>query len=469
MPDGLVRAAHATILRTLERCKGIGARHGPATTHEVVDLAMSSKAHTAATMKPQGQNRLPSLAARRRHGRLMLSRPVPTERRSTAFLLSYALANADGAIAYAPLLTLLLPVKIERVAGTARLDLLAVIAVAGAVTASVANIGFGWLSDRSLLAGFGRRRWVAGGLVLTAASYCLLIGAASPAALVAAIALFQAAINAMLAPLTAMMADEIPDAQKGVAGGLLAFAGPVASALGAALVGVRMLSEAGRLAIIPAIVALLVLPLLLTRSRLVDGVATPSARRPPRRDLAVAWTARLLVQIAGVILSLYLFYYAESIVHGVAAVTLAGRVGRLVAITSAAALPVAVLLGRASDRVGRRKPFLLGSAALAAAGLAEMALVRDWQTAVIGFALYTIGAAVFLALHAGFAMQLLPDPRHRGRDLGLVNLTNTLPSIVGPPLAWSLATPRDFSPLPVVLAGVTAAGGAAMMGVRSRS
>ena len=342
------------------------------------------------------------------------------------------------------------------------------IAVIGAVTASVANIGFGALSDRALARGSGRRRWIAGGLVATAASYYLLVVVASPVRLVGAVVLFQIAINALLAPLAAMMADEIPDAQKGVAGGLLALAAPVASAVSAAFVSLGAMGEAPRLAAVPVVVAAFILPLLTTRARPVDRPATACRRNRPRRGLAIAWAARLLVQIAGVILSLYLLYYAQSIVRGASTAVLAGQIGRLVALASAVALPVAVLSGRLSDRVGGRKRFLLGAAAIAAAGLAGMALAHTWSAAALCFGVYTIGAAVFLALHASLAMQILPDPRRRGRDLGWLNLTNTLPSIVGPPLAWLLATPRDFSMLLLVLAGLTIAGGATMMGVREQ-
>ena len=49
-------------------------------------------------------------------------------------------------------------------------------------------------------------------------------------------------------------------------------------------------------------------------------------------------------------------------------------------------------------------------------------------------------------------MQLLPNPHHRGRDLGLLNLANTLPSLLGPPLAWVFATPHDFVGVMLALA-----------------
>lgn len=383
-------------------------------------------------------------------------------RRSTAFLLVYALAYAGGVIGYLPLLSLLLPLRVEAVAGDARLGVLTATVIPGALSASAANIAFGWLSDRN----GSRRAWIAGGLALLGAAYAGVAVAASPVALVVAVVGFQAAVNALLAPLLALMAEEIPDAQKGVAGGLLAFGNPIASALSAVLIGWGSLGEAGRLALVPLAAALCVVPLLLTRAQ----PAETTTDIPPailRRDLALAWAARLLVQVAGNVLSLYLLYYFESIAAEPPR-QLAARVGHLLTIAYLLPLPLAVLAGRLSDRTGRRKPFLLGAAGVAALGLAGMAVARDWSGGAAAFAIYAIGSSVFLALQAAFAMQLLPDPRHRGRDLGLLNLANTLPALLGPLLAWQLATPRDFAPLMLVLAALTLGGGALILVARGR-
>ncbi|MGY4397160.1 MFS family permease [Sphingomonas sp. UYAg733] len=390
-------------------------------------------------------------------------------RRSIGFLLIYALANAGGVIGFLPLLTLLLPVKIEAIAGDGRIGLFTATVIAGAGAASASNILFGWLSDRSVARGGGRRRWLAGGIIATALSYAALAGAVSPLAIVLAIVFFQLAVNAMLAPLLAIMADEIPDSQKGVAGGLLSLANPVASAVSAILVSMSGLPEASRFAILSLAVALCISPLLLTRSRPIaahgDGRAEVAMLR---RDIAIAWGARLLVQIAGSALSLYLLYYFESLWPGQPPLDLVPRVGHLLTIAYIVPLPIAVLFGRLSDRTGRRKPFLLAAAALAALGLLGMALAQDWTAGAIGFGVYATGSSIFLALHAAFAMQLLPDPQHRGRDLGLFNLTNTLPALLGPLLTWLLATPRDFDAVMLTLAGLTLCGGLAILAVRGR-
>lgn len=393
---------------------------------------------------------------------------VVSDRRSPAFLLIYALAHAGGVIGYLPLLTLLLPLKIEGLAGDARIGLFTATVIAGALAASASNIAFGWLSDRTVARGGGRRAGLAGGVAATILSYALVAAAASPLAIVLAVASFQIAVNALLAPLFAIMADEIPDAQKGVAGGLLPLAQPLASALSALLVGLAMLGEASRLGIVALAVAACVAPLLLTRARAIPPAGPLAARTAMlRRDIVVAWIARLLVQVAGNALSLYLLYYFESLPSG-AAVGLPARVGHLLMIAYILPLPIALAVGRVSDRLGRRKPFLLAAAIVAASGLVGMALAQDWTGGAIGFCLYATGSSVFVSLHAAFAMQWLPDPQHCGRDLGFYNLTNTLPALLGPLLTWLLATPRNFDAVMLALAGLTLLGGAAMLAVHGR-
>lgn len=384
----------------------------------------------------------------------------------TGFLLRNALANAGGVIAFLPLLSLLLPIKVEAVAGDDRLSVLTAAVLVGAVAASGGNILFGWLSDVAVERGRGRRSVAAGGLVLTALAYAAVAFAATPVAIVAAIGFFQFAVNALLAPMYAIMADEIPDSHKRTAGGLLALGHPLGAAVSALLV-FYPLAEGWRLAIVACAVALTVAPLLTSRTRPVVDTA-PAPEQVLRRDLVIAWSARLLVQIAGAVMSTFLLYYFESVVPGAPRAAAAATVGQVMLVCYLLPLPVAVLIGRWSDRTGRARPFLVGAAAASSLGLIAMALAGDWTAAALAFALYSTGWSVFLALHSGFSMQLLPDPRRRGRDLGLLNLTNTLPQLIGPAMTWLLATPHDFDAALLALAVLTACGALAILGVRGR-
>src|SRR3546814_11070293 len=83
--------------------------------------------------------------------------------RSWRFLALYALANAGGVAAFLPLLTLLLPLKVQAAAGDERLVTLTLRALAGAVTARISNLVFGTLSDRRFERPCNRRRGIAAG------------------------------------------------------------------------------------------------------------------------------------------------------------------------------------------------------------------------------------------------------------------------------------------------------------------
>lgn len=383
-------------------------------------------------------------------------------------LATYALANAGGVTAYLPLLTLLLPLKAAAISPDARIGLLASLALAGAVAASASNIVFGWLSDRTAAAGGTRRGWIVVGGLLTAIAYLGIWTADDPVALVTAVVAFQVAVNAVLAPLAAIMADEVPDARKGLLTGLLALANPLAAAAGSAIVAIRS-GEAERLALICGLSVALLVPLLLAPARRSASRDPTHLRRSAgRRDFLLAWIARLLVQTGGVVVSGFALFYFQSLAGATSAGGLAAAVGGLLATAHLAAAPIAVLAGMVSDRKGTRRPFLLTAAFLAMAGLASMALADGWAWAAAGLVVYICGSTAFLALNTALAMELLPSEARQGRDLGLLNLANTLPSLIGPSLAWLLAPSGDFRTLLLVLVALTALAIPAIASIRTR-
>ncbi|MBI2262959.1 MAG: MFS transporter [Caulobacterales bacterium] len=394
-------------------------------------------------------------------------------RRPPVWLLLYAVAWGGGVVAYTPLLTLLLPLRIAALGLEDKVGALSLAVFVGAVTASVANIVAGALSDRFAGGPGGRRPWIVAGLVATAASYGLFGVVDTLTGILAAVALFQTGLNLMLAPLAALAADETPDAQKGLLGGLMGATYPLGALSG--VVVMLAPSPEARLAATMALVALLVAPFLVifrARSWAPPVVApTTAVRARKARDLAAIWGARLLVQIAGAILFAYLLYYFETVEVGgrmLGTDRMAVRVAWLCGLAAAVTVPLSILLGRLSDVVNARKPFLQGTAMAAATGLVLMALFPDWAVAAWGYGLFAASSAIFLALQSTYAMQLLPSPDHRGRDLGVLNLTNTLPSILGPGLAYVALEAGGFRPLLLLLAGLAVLAALLMSLVRER-
>ncbi|NIJ29660.1 MFS family permease [Sphingomonas insulae] len=379
--------------------------------------------------------------------------PPGQDRLPVVRVLLYGLASAGGVIGYLPLLTLLLPMKLASFPEDMRYGVLAVCGVVGAIVAGGANIAFGWLGDRSVARGGGRRHWMVSGTIATVLAFAAIVVARAPAAIVAAIVLFQIAINAVLAQVASLIAEEVPAAQKGTAAALSTLGNPFAAGASAIVVAAAA-TQGWRLAIVAVLMTGCLLPLMLAGTqRIVSSDPAAPARTAMRRDLIVAWAARLLMQIANCGVGLYLFFYFER--FGRVGDDMAIPVARLLFVATIVPVPLALALGRWSDRIARRRPFLAATAVLATLGLAGMAVAASWTIAAVAYVAFASGVAAFIALNTGHAMLLLSDGTRRGRDLGLLNLANTLPQVVAPLLAWGSGPAHGFGTALSIMAAMT--------------
>lgn len=366
---------------------------------------------------------------------------------SRRFLVLLALASAGGAIAYVPLLTLLLPAHVARLSGAASVGWLAYLTFAGAIAASAAGIAAGWLSD---LTGH-RRLWIAGGLVGSTTLLMLLGRTTDFSSILILLVLWQLALNAMLGPLVAWAGDTIPDVQKGTLGGLLAFAPAAGAATGALVTWPGLADPAQRLAVVAVLVAACVLPLVLFgRPRAIPAIAPHTASPPPRRHEGAVrmWFARLLVQVSEAALFAYFYLWFRTLgpQFGDAAA------GQLIGAVLFAGAPLALAVGRIADTRGAPIAPLRWGAGLAAAGLVIMALADTPLGGIGGYVVFGLATSVFLALHSAQTLRVLPRPDRRGRDLGVFNLTNTVPSLIMPWLTLALVPVFGFAGLFAALA-----------------
>lgn len=369
-------------------------------------------------------------------------------------MLLYALAWAGGAVAYTPLLTILLPGRVAGLAGSeAGIGWLAQIALAGALAASAGSIAFGFLSDITR----NRRAWIAVGLVLSSALLPLIGRAQTLDGLIFAIVGWQLALNMMLAPLAAWAGDQVPDRRKGMLGGFMAFA-PAFGALSGAIVTQPGLAQEGqRLGLVALMVVACVLPILLFAPRRSVAVArhepapaipSPEPQPAQRRIVVRMWIARLAVQVAEATLFAYLLFWLRSLDSAVGE----NQTARLFSVIMLMSAPLALAAGRWSDKADRPMLPLAISACFSAAGLLGMALAGTLGAAMAAYALFGLASAVFLALHSSQTLRILLRPERRGRDLGLFNLTNTVPSLIMPWLAIGLVPVFGFQALFLILA-----------------
>ena len=376
---------------------------------------------------------------------------ITTARRRAGFgrfLGYYTLANAGAHIAFIPLLILVMPIKIERIAGDDKLTLLSVALLIGAVVASIANIAAGIGSDWLYRRYGSRKGQIVCGLLLVTLSYYVFYRAGTRADLIGAIIFFQASFNIMFSPLTTLLADQVPDHQKGMAAALLNLATPIGNFFIIFLTLRAFEGEAARLGLTLAVALITFVPLLAiaghgraTSAQKPDTTAPIVVYHSRRNDFICAWTGRLFLQISGAVMFGYLYYILSDVVRYTqisAGAAPDSGIGFLNLIATPATIIISIAAGRWSDALRVRKPFLVVSALTTGAAIFTISQVPSWPVIVTAYACVVAGLTVFLGIDNALVTQLLSGEERRAQKLGYMNLTNTLPAIIAPSTALLL-------------------------------
>lgn len=325
--------------------------------------------------------------------------------------------------------------------------ILALVTGAGAAVSLVANPLFGTFSDRTV-SRFGRRvPWVFIGALLGALGLIGLAGAPSIAAMTALWCLVQLGCNGALAATSAAIPDQVPVRQRGGIGGLASMGTVVGILMGAAIGAVVAGNySAGFIICAVGLVSGMVPYLFLSNDQVLSAKDRPrfawiafakgfwvSPRRFP--DFGWAWITRFLVNIGNNLVTLYLLFFLKDAVGfenpEMGVLILTGIYAVLTLIT-------AVIGGRWSDRVGKRKPFVIASSATIALASLILAFFPSWTGALFGAAVLGIGYGVYLAVDFALLTQVLPSAKSRGKDLGVINVASSLPQVIAPIIAWPL-------------------------------
>ncbi|MFF6977464.1 MFS transporter [Streptomyces sp. NPDC008343] len=399
----------------------------------------------------------------------------PVDRVGRGWTAALSLANVAIWVGWYGPLQILLAQQAEDFApgsGMSKETLLAWVTGAGAVVSLAANPFFGALSDRTA-ARWGRRTpWIVAGVAGGALSLLLLAGAGGLWAMAVGWCLVQLTLNASFAAVTAAVPDRVPRLQRGVVGGWLG----AAQILGA-VVGTGLATAAGGIAAGYAACAVFavagVLPYVLRYRdlRLAATDRPPWSWRSftrgfwlsPRRypDFGWAWLTRFLINLSNALVILYLLYYLRDRLHhddpeqGVLILT---------AVNSVTLVATVVVGGAWSDRVGRRKPFVMWSGVLMAAATGLLAGWQTWPSAIVVAALLGLGLGVFMSVDFALMTDVLPKALDRGKDLGVINVANALPQVAAPALAAPIVTHLGGYRVLYLVAAVAGLAGAVLVG-----
>lgn len=407
----------------------------------------------------------------------------PKEPVRANFIAAYTLAQIGAFVSFQPLLQVLLPLKAESIDAASKAVVLSQVAFYGAIAASIANLLAGAISDRTT-SRFGRRRpWMVVGAIGASLAYLAIMNAKTPLALIGGVILFQLTFNLCFSALVAVMPDRVPDTQKGMVAAFLSLGNPIGTAAGAVIIGGLLVVEWQRYAVISAALLLGLAPFVL---RLKDPPLAKADVPPfhlrefiaglwvsPRAhpDFAFAWAGRFMVLVALSLVQSYMLYFLQDVVdyprlfpghrseEGLAI---------LATVSTVFNVACAMVGGVLSDRMQRRKLFAFGAALTIAASMVVFSLTSDWNVLLAAYVVYGCGAGCYCAVDIALVTQVLPSQRDAGKDLGVINLANTLPQALAPALAvWSLGpTHVNFQLFFLMAAGLALAGGLAILPIR---
>jgi len=375
---------------------------------------------------------------------------APTRNVSLGFALMICLANVALWLSMQPVSQLLLPQQTAALVGKAHeADALGIILGVGAFVSIFSNAIGGALSDRTT-SRFGRRRpWLLLCALLTAATLALLANAPAVYVLVIGWGLYQLVANGVLAALVAVVPDRVPERQRGSVSAFVGLSLPLAQVVGAILIGIVVTDiHAGYYLLIGEL--LVIMTLFVT---ILPDTPLPKAYVQrfnlwafvksfwidPRKypDFGWVWITRFLVIFgysAGT--SFLLFYLQNAVGLGKTASSagppaLTGFVE--VQVVAVGLLVVSSIVGGVlSDRLQRRKVFVMFSTALIALALLSLGFFVAWPFVLAAAGVLGFGFGSYLAVDIALVTQVLPFAHDRGKDMGIFNIANALPQAFAP-------------------------------------
>ncbi|KHK98251.1 MFS transporter permease [Microbacterium mangrovi] len=340
----------------------------------------------------------------------------------------------------------------------------------GGLAGVIAGPVSGMLSDRTRTRWGRRRPWAIGASVWT--GLCLVVAGLvhGPWPIGLAWTGVSVGVAVASAAFTALIADQLPESQRGAASASASSSQAVGIVLGVGAVVLLGLSIfAGYLVLALFIAFVGTLAALLLPDPPVATGPTRDERRLPwvalgHRDFAWVVWGRFVTNVGNALpTTLFLFF----LMYGLGEREAEAQDNLLLVIVVYTIFVVAasVLAGWWSDRTGRRRVLTMASAVVQAAAAVVIVVAPSLTTTMVAAAVLGAGYGAFSTVGLAFATDLLPFPDDHARDLGLVNVSAALGQLVGPLVGATLVALVGGFWLLLIVSAVLSVVGAGMSGV----
>ncbi len=326
----------------------------------------------------------------------------------------------------------------------------------------------GALSDRTT-SRFGRRRpWIVIGTIVFAISLVLLGAQTSIVGIGVFWSLALTGFCILTAALTATISDQVPVNQRGYVSGWLSAPQAIGIILGVMLVTYVFVGTLLGYTAMAVLLVVLVTPFLFLpdavlpkelKEKMTARGVVQSLWISPREHPDFGWTllSRVLVNFGNAFGTTMLLYFLQ---FGLNDKHADDDLLTLILIYMIFVIIASLVLGRLSDRLGRRKAFVFVSSALQGVAAFLLAFFPDLTVAMVAAGLLGLGYGCFLSVDQALATQVLPDPESRGKDLGIMNIATAVPQAIAPLIgAGVVAMMGGFMGL-FIMSGVFAFAGA---------
>jgi len=374
------------------------------------------------------------------------SAPEPEKKVSGLFLTLFGFLNFGLYLTVMMPALFSLPYKIGVLAPDDKVAVLGLVATVGAVVGIITGPIAGVLSDRTQTRIGRRRPWLIGGILILALGSSVVALAPSVPVLILGWSIVSIAGGATGAAITPIVAERVPEAQRGTVGAIVGVATQLSGVLGYTIGG-ALTESLLLLFLVPVIVLAVVAAvfMIVVREPVIEAPRTTVAEtvrsllfNPVRHpDFALVWVGKLFMQIALAFLTTYQLYFVIDRL-GFTAEEAGGNLALVGGIGIVVTMGFAVVSGMLSDKLKRRKLFIYLASGLTAVGLVLMS-ITDGFGLFFAAVMFILGAAgMFGSVDVALASDLVPERDQAGRWMSIYNLAATLSTALAPLLGAAL-------------------------------
>lgn len=368
------------------------------------------------------------------------SRPTLRSLKLRTLFVTLPLAILSFSVFWGGVQGILLPLQVQAIDRDGQNASLALIVGVGAIASMVAAPIAGTLTDRTRSRIGGRAPWMIVGALGTFALAIALAFATSIPLMVGLLVAIQFTTALILTPVSAYIPDRVPAVKRGMFSAAFGLSQLIGSVVGQTLGATFSQSIVVGYLVIGGLLAALVILFALANIRSNAGepklpldlrglLSTFWVNPVTHPNFALAFFGRFLLFTGYFPVATFMLYLlqdyiglGEDAIAAVPAIGLANLVGSIVG---------TLLSGLAVQKLQRTKPIIYGAAAFIALGLAVPLVAPSLTSMIIYSALAGFGMGAFISVDFVLITLVLPDGDNTGKDLGIINITTTLPQTIG--------------------------------------